>query len=457
MKHTTAILLSILFVTIGAACSPGGSQNAAKPGPRSWIDAPLPGSNLTPGQVEVTSHSTDPAHIAQVELSVTGGVVRTDPSSDSTATLVTTKQQWMPPGPGNYTLRVRARNSSGTWGDYAEAVVTIGGGGIVQGMVYSDLNGNGLPNDAGDAPLDGVAVTLGGCASQTATTAGDGAFHFTGLPAGTCLVAVSKPGWKFSGTYPAGIGYPAQAASDPTKPTAFSIYMTPLATPVGVAQPSPTPTPAAMPSLTPTPTPAAATPIPTATALPPVGIAFYADQSNLVAGQCTLIHWQVTNASQIALDNASVSASGTKQDCPTQTTTHSLSVVTLDNQTVQRSLTITVVSPTFTWTPVPTFTPTPVPTWTMTPPPVGCTGKPVISSFSASTTTVRIGGKVTLSWGPVTNADTVVIDPGIGGVGTPGSTVVIVGKTTTYTLSASCGRNKASKSVTVSVFIPMPG
>ncbi len=458
MKHTILVFLSILFVTIGVACSPGVSQNVVKPGPLSWIDAPLPGSNLPLAQLQVTSHSSDPLHIAQIELSVNGGVLRTDPASDSAATLVTTKQQWIPPGPGNYTLMVRAQNAAGAWGDYAQAVVTIGGGGVVQGVVYSDLNGSGLPNDVGDAPLDGVVVTLTGCSTQTATTAADGVFHFTGLPAGTCLVEVSKPGWKFSGTFPVGIGYPAKAASDPLKPTAFSLYMTPLATPTAAAQPSPTSPPTAVPSLTPSQTP-----------LPAAGIAFYADQTNLVAGQCTTIHWQVTNASRVSVDNAGVAASGSKQDCPRQTVTHTLQVVTLDNQTVERALIITVVPPSLTPTRLPTvtptavpptFTPTPVPTATFSPTPVGCQGTPVISSFSANPTAIPPNGKTTLSWGLVTNASAVEIDNGIGGVPTPGSVKVSLKQTTTFTLTAYCGSNRATRRVTVTVargIIPLPG
>lgn len=449
MKRDILVLISVLFAIIGAACT-GNPQSTAKPGPRSWIDAPLPGTNLPLAHFQVLSHSTDPAHIAQIELSVNGGVVRTDPASDLAATLVTTKQQWIPPGPGNYTLMVRAQNAAGAWGDYAQAVVTIGGGGVVQGVVYSDLNGNGLPNDVGDAPLDGVVVTLTGCSTQTATTAADGAFHFTALPAGTCLVQVTKPGWKFSGTSPAGIGYPTKAASDPAKPTAFSLYMTLLATPTAAAQPSPTSPPTAVPSLTPSQTP-----------LPAAGIAFYADQTNLVAGQCTTMHWQVTNASRVLLDNERVLASNSRKVCPLQTITHSLIVVTLDNQTVQRSITITVVLPSPTPTSVPpTFTATPLPTATFTPTPVGCQGMPVISLFSANPTAIPPNGSTTLSWGLVSNASSVEIDNGIGGVPTPGSVKVSLKQTTTFTLTAFCGSNRATRRVTVTVargIVPMPG
>ncbi len=83
------------------------------------------------------------------------------------------------------------------------------------------------------------------------------------------------------------------------------------------------------------------------------------------------------------------------------------------------------------------------------PPPSGCTGTPNIASFTADKTTITVGSTVTLSWGAVTNADSVEIDQGIGGVATPGSTSVFVSGTKTFTMTAHCGSNSVSKQVTV--------
>ena len=422
MNRLRISIACLVVVSFLSGCNPTPPPASIQGGPRAWIDAPLDGSRLPLAPVEIVSHTNDPQSIVQVELNVNGDVVRSDPNPDTSRALVAMRQIWSPTAPGNYTILVRAQSTGGVWGEYARAVVTIGEAstGIVQGAVYSDLNGNGLPNDPGDAPMDGVLVTLSGCASKTTTTAG-GSFKFTDLPAGTCLVKVSKTGWKFSGTFPTGIGYPAKAVSDPTKPTAFSLFMSPIATP--------TPTPTAKPGAP--------------TMLPPVSIAFFADQPTLIAGQCTTIHWQVTNASQVFLDNAAVSLSGSKRDCPTKTIAHALRVVTLDNQTAQRALTITVVPPSVT----PTRTRTP----TVPPPPAGCVGAPNISTFSASPASIIAGQSTTLSWGAVTNADSVEIDHGIGGVGTPGSTTVSPGSTTIYTLTARCGSNAATRQTTVTV------
>jgi hypothetical protein len=100
-------------------------------------------------------------------------------------------------------------------------------GGIVQGTVYSDINGNGVI-DPGEGVLAGVEVTLSDCgAVQSQVTGPDGKFNFINLPAGTCLVTVSKAGWSYSGSYPS-LTYPMPVASNPALPTSFSILLAPM-------------------------------------------------------------------------------------------------------------------------------------------------------------------------------------------------------------------------------------
>lgn len=133
-------------------------------------------------------------------------------------------------------------------------------GGVVQGVVYADLDGSGTIEEPAEGRLDGVLVTLEDCGpAQTQTTAADGAFHFAGLPAGTCHVSVSKGGWIFSGSFPL-ISYPMPVASDPSLPSSFSMFMAPVMDFI----PTDTPTPApAVVTDTPTPAPGAATDTPT--------------------------------------------------------------------------------------------------------------------------------------------------------------------------------------------------
>ncbi|MBI4790658.1 MAG: hypothetical protein HY782_26820 [Chloroflexi bacterium] len=107
-----------------------------------------------------------------------------------------------------------------------------------------------------------------------------------------------------------------------------------------------------------------------------------------------------------------------------------------------------------------TFTPTVTraPTIGIQPPPpvTGCSGTPNIASFSASPATIERGQSATLSWGAVTNADSVSIEPGIGGVAAPGSTGVSPQNTTTYTLTARCGSNSITRQTTIQVNAPPP-
>jgi hypothetical protein len=89
-------------------------------------------------------------------------------------------------------------------------------------------------------------------------------------------------------------------------------------------------------------------------------------------------------------------------------------------------------TPTPTPTPTPTSTPTPSRTPTPTPVPL-----PTIEYFRVIPTTVSQGECAMLQWGKVENATRADVTPGIGGVGTPGSTEVCPTSTTTYTLTAT--------------------
>jgi hypothetical protein len=98
-------------------------------------------------------------------------------------------------------------------------------------------------------------------------------------------------------------------------------------------------------------------------------------------------------------------------------------------------------------TPRATATPAPAPTATA----LACPGPPVIGSFTATPAAITAGGSITLTWGAVTNATSVMIEPSVGGVDTPGSAVVTPAATTIYTLTATgCGGTTTMK-VTVTV------
>jgi hypothetical protein len=101
-------------------------------------------------------------------------------------------------------------------------------------------------------------------------------------------------------------------------------------------------------------------------------------------------------------------------------------------------------------TPTPTVTPSPTPTDTATPTPTSVV-PPQIEYFQASPASIRVGGCTTLQWGKVSNATEARIEPGLGGVSTPGAETVCPLETTTYILTAQGlgGITQASTTVTV--------
>ena len=101
-------------------------------------------------------------------------------------------------------------------------------------------------------------------------------------------------------------------------------------------------------------------------------------------------------------------------------------------------------------TPTPTSTPSPTPEDTATPTPTSMP-PPQIEYFQASPAAINAGSCATLQWGRVSYATQASIEPGLGGVATPGSAMVCPLETTTYILTATGpgGTTQASTTVTV--------
>jgi len=127
--------------------------------------------------------------------------------------------------------------------------------GIVRGVVYGDLNSDGMIDDSEQmSRVTGVEVILSDCGlTQTQLTDGEGSFNFEHLPEGTCHVSVSKSGWIYDGSFPDLGVYPIPVASDSSLPTSFSIYMAPEGG-IPIAEATYTPTPAISPTPSYTPT-----------------------------------------------------------------------------------------------------------------------------------------------------------------------------------------------------------
>jgi len=136
----------------------------------------------------------------------------------------------------------------------------------------------------------------------------------------------------------------------PSAPTAA-----PSDTPTATDTPTSTHTP--VPSNTPT---ATSTPVPTDTRAPTntPDISFRADATELVAGSCTTLRWDVEDVQEVYLDGQPQQGHGSKQACPAQTQTYELRVVSAAGE-FRHQVTVNVVQPSPTIIPPDTHTPLP--------------------------------------------------------------------------------------------------
>lgn len=100
-----------------------GAPPVSPDGPKVTIQAPQQGAVLGLSQVVVLARAADPDGIATAELRVNDKRIANQlTGGGSTADL---QFSWTPEDPGDYTLRVRARDNEGKWG---EAVITVSAG-----------------------------------------------------------------------------------------------------------------------------------------------------------------------------------------------------------------------------------------------------------------------------------------------------------------------------------------
>jgi len=135
MKKFTRMVFLALFAFFVAGCGGGGvtidlGGNTAVPSQPAYplqavIDAPVNGSNLALGPINIQYHATAQEGVAEVELSVNGEVVSRQTTPDSKQPLVTVKYTWQPSLGGTHVLRVRALSSKGVWSSYAESTINI--------------------------------------------------------------------------------------------------------------------------------------------------------------------------------------------------------------------------------------------------------------------------------------------------------------------------------------------
>jgi hypothetical protein len=286
-------VLSRAFLAVALVALAGTLLSCAEEdtGPRAWIDFPRDGAQVPlDAEVELVAHAYAGEGVAEVVLSVDGVVYARSVPAEGDTTLTDVTQTWRAAGEGSHLLQIVSIDTTGRSSSPASISLSVGSQAIAQ------------------VSTDTPTVTPPATDTPTIT--------------------------------------PSPVTEEAAPPTRTS---TPTATPTSppTRTPTHTPTPTRPSTRTPTPTP-------TVTPWPPAQVDFRADRTQLVVGECTTLRWDVENASAVYLDGQGVVGHGTRQVCPTVTTSYRL-LVQAPAGNVERSVTITVSQP-------PDTTPPPVPT-----------------------------------------------------------------------------------------------
>ena len=125
LKFSFSILIGL---TILAGCTlPQESVEVSyADAPRAWIDAPLDGTQLPLGPVEIVTHASAPDGVALIQLQVNQQVMTEKSPDEVSDGLALANFIWTAEEPGEYLLTVAAREADGAWGPYASAVIQVG-------------------------------------------------------------------------------------------------------------------------------------------------------------------------------------------------------------------------------------------------------------------------------------------------------------------------------------------
>ncbi len=161
----------------------------------------------------------------------------------------------------------------------------------------------------------------------------------------------------------------------------------------------------------------------TVTGKPPTINNFVASPAGIYVGQQSTLSWNVTSATSVSIqpEVGIVSLSGSKVVSPGITTRY---VLTAANSNGNSTATINLE--------------------------VSTSKAPIITTFSASPTSIKAGDDCTLTW-DVIGAKSININQGIGGVASKGTIQVTPSETATFTLRADSDYGSVSKSLAVSV------
>jgi len=165
---------------------------------------------------------------------------------------------------------------------------------------------------------------------------------------------------------------------------------------------------------------------------PPVINSFDASPLSISSGGTSTLSWNVAGATAVSIDQGigNVALTGSRAVMPSATTVYTLTATNAAGMSATATAQVIVSG-----APSP---PTPA-------------VLPVVNSFTASPPGITAGSSATLSWN-VSNATSVIIDPGVGTFASSGNTIVLPAATTTYILTAAnaAGSTTAMTQVIVS-------
>lgn len=401
-----AVLFIALVVT---ACSP------TTQGPTTWIDRPLDRDEVEIEPLTIQAHASDSDGVARFEFFIGDTSLATVPGSGSQ--FAEAEAVWVPPAAGSYTLRARAADSRGDVGAAAISRLIVGEPAAATPTPAPALTVT--PSPAPLLPIFPSEVQIAFAADRSYLKQGECALLQWNVQGSVVVVQLNDQQVNRSGQAqvcpPETTTYTLRAGAGGSGNPKQSVIVISVESPVQSSE-----------------CPGA-----------PVITSFAADPAAIAPGQSTTLSWgAITNATSAIVDQglggAAVSGGSYGPLNPATTTTYTLSTTGCGGTTT-RQVTV-VVNP---------AQPPP-------PQPPVCPGPPVIASFDANPSTIAAGQSSTLSWGAVTNATSAAIDPGIGGVGTPGSTSVSPGTTQTYVLTATGCGGTVSRQVTIVVSPAQP-
>ena len=114
----------LILVVLLSGCDGAGPATT-----KIWIDVPFDGAEVEAetGAIPVQSHAASRNGIARVEMWVNGALYRSDDNPTPAEPVIYVVQPWAPPGPGDYTLEVRAYSVDDVASDPAQVTVRVVG------------------------------------------------------------------------------------------------------------------------------------------------------------------------------------------------------------------------------------------------------------------------------------------------------------------------------------------